>query len=203
MSVKVEVNENDLAEMVEQVWMSYLDPAGVSPLIPTYDDNQASDVHSSVSITGSWTGHVVYASSTVAARRAAAAFLAMEMDEVSTEDLSDVLGELANIVGGNVKAMLPPGAFLSLPQVVLAPESATKYPNAERITGVYGIWEGEPVSVSMWQSRSDNKRGERMKILIADDSRVMRQIVVRTLRQAGFGDHDLVEAADGKEAFLG
>jgi two-component system, chemotaxis family, chemotaxis protein CheY len=39
-----------------------------------------------------------------------------------------------------------------------------------------------------------------MKILIADDSRVMRQIVVRTLRQAGFGDHDLVEAADGRQA---
>jgi len=39
-----------------------------------------------------------------------------------------------------------------------------------------------------------------MKILIADDSRVMRQIVVRTLRQAGFGDHDLIEAANGKEA---
>jgi len=39
-----------------------------------------------------------------------------------------------------------------------------------------------------------------VKILIADDSRVMRQIVVRTLRQAGFGDHDLVEAADGKQA---
>jgi two-component system chemotaxis response regulator CheY len=39
-----------------------------------------------------------------------------------------------------------------------------------------------------------------MKILIADDSRVMRQIVVRTLRQAGFGDHELIEAADGREA---
>jgi two-component system, chemotaxis family, chemotaxis protein CheY len=39
-----------------------------------------------------------------------------------------------------------------------------------------------------------------MKILIADDSRVMRQIVTRTLRQAGFDGHDLVEAADGKEA---
>jgi two-component system, chemotaxis family, chemotaxis protein CheY len=39
-----------------------------------------------------------------------------------------------------------------------------------------------------------------MKILIADDSRVMRQIVVRTLRQAGFGDHDLIEAADGQQA---
>ncbi|GAA1800903.1 chemotaxis response regulator CheY [Luedemannella flava] len=40
-----------------------------------------------------------------------------------------------------------------------------------------------------------------MKILVADDSRVMRQIVTRTLRQAGFGDHDVVEAADGRQAF--
>jgi two-component system, chemotaxis family, chemotaxis protein CheY len=40
-----------------------------------------------------------------------------------------------------------------------------------------------------------------MKILIADDSRVMRQIVTRTLRQAGFEGHDLVEAADGKELY--
>ena len=39
-----------------------------------------------------------------------------------------------------------------------------------------------------------------MKILIADDSRVMRQIVTRTLRQAGFSGHDLVEAADGRQA---
>jgi two-component system chemotaxis response regulator CheY len=39
-----------------------------------------------------------------------------------------------------------------------------------------------------------------VKILIVDDSRVMRQIVTRTLRQAGFSGHDLVEAADGKQA---
>lgn len=39
-----------------------------------------------------------------------------------------------------------------------------------------------------------------MKILVADDSRVMRQIVVRTLRQAGYGGHEVVEAADGRAA---
>ena len=39
-----------------------------------------------------------------------------------------------------------------------------------------------------------------MKILVADDSRVMRQIVIRTLRQAGYDDHDIVEAEDGREA---
>jgi two-component system, chemotaxis family, chemotaxis protein CheY len=38
-----------------------------------------------------------------------------------------------------------------------------------------------------------------MKILIADDSRVMRQIVSRTLRQAGFDGHELVEASNGRE----
>jgi two-component system, chemotaxis family, chemotaxis protein CheY len=39
-----------------------------------------------------------------------------------------------------------------------------------------------------------------VKILVADDSRVMRQIVIRTLRQAGYDDHDVVEAEDGAEA---
>jgi two-component system chemotaxis response regulator CheY len=33
-----------------------------------------------------------------------------------------------------------------------------------------------------------------VKILVADDSRVMRQIVIRTLRQAGYDDHEIVEA---------
>ena len=39
-----------------------------------------------------------------------------------------------------------------------------------------------------------------MKILVADDSRVMRQIVIRTLRQAGYGGHDLIEAENGAVA---
>ena len=38
-----------------------------------------------------------------------------------------------------------------------------------------------------------------MKILIVDDSKVMRSIVKRTLRQAGFGGHDVIEAANGTE----
>jgi two-component system chemotaxis response regulator CheY len=39
-----------------------------------------------------------------------------------------------------------------------------------------------------------------MKILIVDDSKAMRMIVRRTLRQAGFGDHSVIEANNGKEA---
>ena len=76
----------------------------------------------------------------------------MSVDAVSPEDVADVLGELANIVGGNVKAMLPPGASLSLPRVVLAAVSPTGFPGEKRITALYGLWKGEPVAVSMWQS---------------------------------------------------
>ena len=39
-----------------------------------------------------------------------------------------------------------------------------------------------------------------MRILIVDDSKAMRMIVIRTLRQAGFADHDFAEAVDGVTA---
>ena len=37
-----------------------------------------------------------------------------------------------------------------------------------------------------------------MRVLVVGDSRVMRQIVVRALRQAGFGSLEVVEAGDGE-----
>lgn len=39
-----------------------------------------------------------------------------------------------------------------------------------------------------------------MKVVIADDSRVMRQIVIRTLRQAGYDWWEIEEAEDGAAA---
>lgn len=39
-----------------------------------------------------------------------------------------------------------------------------------------------------------------MKVLIVDDSKAMRMIVMRTLRQAGFGGHTVEQASNGKEA---
>ncbi len=38
-----------------------------------------------------------------------------------------------------------------------------------------------------------------MKILVVDDSKAMRMIVRRTLRQAGFEAHDVDEAENGRE----
>ena len=44
------------------------------------------------------------------------------------------------------------------------------------------------------------ERVSTMTILVVDDSSVMRKIVIRSLRQAGYGDHEVVEAEDGAQA---
>ncbi len=39
-----------------------------------------------------------------------------------------------------------------------------------------------------------------MKILVVDDSRAMRRIVTRTIGQAGYAEHDILEAENGLAA---
>jgi two-component system chemotaxis response regulator CheY len=39
-----------------------------------------------------------------------------------------------------------------------------------------------------------------LKLLVVDDSRAMRSIIRRVLRQAGYGQHEIIEAGNGQEA---
>lgn len=41
-----------------------------------------------------------------------------------------------------------------------------------------------------------------MKILIVDDSRAMRMIIKRTLKEAGYGEATVSEASNGREALV-
>lgn len=40
-----------------------------------------------------------------------------------------------------------------------------------------------------------------MKIMIVDDSKAMRMIIAKSLKLAGFGGHEVIEATNGVEAF--
>ncbi len=151
MSDHVTPTADNLRQIAEQVWAAYLDPEGVRPLLVGESRQAASAVSASVSLTGAWYGHVVVTCSSVAARHAAAAFLAMAADEVSDEDLTDVMGELANIVGGNVKSMLPAATAISLPHVVAG--AGNRFPTTRQICELSGTWLDEPFSISMWQGR--------------------------------------------------
>jgi chemotaxis protein CheX len=141
----------NLQEIADQVWTAYLDPEGIYPLLVGETSESPSAVSASVSLTGAWHGHVVVTCSTRAARSATAAFMAMESDEVGEEDMVDVMGELANIVGGNVKSMLPAATLVSLPQVVTG--ATLQFPTTRQVCELSGTWLDEPFSISMWQSR--------------------------------------------------
>ncbi len=71
-----------------------------------------------VRVRGAWEGAIHLACPPALARRAAAAMFALSVPEVSVEETRDSLGELTNIVGGNLKALLPGPSTLGLPRVV-------------------------------------------------------------------------------------
>lgn len=135
----------DLREITEQVWSSYLDPMGEAPLIESISPIAPNGTTSSVSVTGAWSGHVVVACSPGAARAVTAALLGMEPDETTGEDIADAMGELANVIGGNIKSLLDEPSQLSLPHVVTG--DGGRWPDTAEECRLAAVWQGEEVLV--------------------------------------------------------
>ena len=70
-----------------------------------------------VQITGAYEGAVILVVDVAMATRIAAAMFEMDAATVGDDERRDALGELANVVGGNIKARLRQPAQLSLPTV--------------------------------------------------------------------------------------
>jgi chemotaxis protein CheX len=147
------VHTEDLLSITAQVWESFLDPEGTSPLLPETGPAPI-DILAAVSVTGAWQGHVVVECSTAAARHAAAALLGVDTAEVSEDDVADALGELANIIGGNVKVLLPEPCALSLPYVAAA--DGARWPSVAEVCRLSGSWQDEPVMVAVLESRAES-----------------------------------------------
>jgi chemotaxis protein CheX len=89
------------------------------------DVDQLADAHElpmhllrgSVTITGVSNGVVTVDCSEELARRLAAAMFDAPESSLSEEEVLDSLGEIANIIGGNIKAMLPGPSKLGLPTI--------------------------------------------------------------------------------------
>jgi chemotaxis protein CheX len=146
----------DLEQIAEQVWSSYLDPDGDKPLVLMPPEHPANDIAAMVGLSGAWQGRVVICGSTPMARAATAALLGIGDDEVSSSDILDALGELANIIGGNIKSMLPEPSLLTLPSVHIAAEGgiAVVRGGADEVCRIEATWIGEPVSLSVLEGPS-------------------------------------------------
>ena len=87
----------------------------------------------SVQIAGEWMGCVVLELSPAAARAAASAMLQLPDESLTAADCEETAAELANVIGGNVKCLLPGPSLLSMPTVLNGNENGLRVHRAELI----------------------------------------------------------------------
>lgn len=111
--------EQSIGEIVSTVWDAVLG------LHVESDDNfQLTGAHPAhtyagvVQISGAWNGAVAVQCSEQLARTAAMTMFSIPEADVTVADLEDALGELTNMTGGNIKALMPETCTLGLPVVV-------------------------------------------------------------------------------------
>lgn len=99
-------------DVTQQVWTQFL---GI-PITPSPTSLGQSECAAVISIAGHWNGAIVVACNRRLARQAAATMLSLPAAEIDDECWRDTLNEVANIIGGNIKALLPGPSRLGLPE---------------------------------------------------------------------------------------
>jgi CheY-specific phosphatase CheX len=100
------------------------------------EDYESHRLLGTIQITGETPVSVVLSLSDGVVRDAAATMLQLPCEDVSDEDERDVVAELANMIGGNLKSMIQGASHLSLPTVVEGRNLGLQVPGAEMIDDV-------------------------------------------------------------------
>lgn len=110
-------------------------PLDVAPPPPT-----AREMTAFVLISGDWKGAVSVQCSDSSARRVAASMFGCAEAEVDADQLVDALGELANMMGGNLKSVLGVSCALSLPAVVAGDAMRVSLPHGQQVLALrFGV----------------------------------------------------------------
>jgi chemotaxis protein CheX len=138
------IDEATVLSIAEEAWLALVGEDEV--LVPLSVELPVDIMSSWVDVVGPWTGSVVLTTGRCTAEALSRALLRESAPEVlEIEDVEDAFGEIANVVGGNVKAALTGPSSLSLPQVGNAPVVR----NPADVCRVDVVWRGEPVSISV------------------------------------------------------
>ena len=133
-----------LVEMTQEIWTVLLSDAG--ELVPGGVDE--GEVSATISLSGAWNGTACLTCSRTAARHAARLMFDLPDEELTAAEISDALGELINVVGGNIKGILPGPTDLSLPTLHEEPFRVPGH--LELAYKILFTWLDEPVVVTVW-----------------------------------------------------
>ena len=138
------IDEAAVESIAQDAWIALVGEEEV--LVPLPGEPITDPLSSWVDVVGPWTGSVVLTTGRRTAEELTRALLREHSPEVlEDEDVADAFGEIANVVGGNVKAALPGHSGLSLPRVGNAPDLR----NPDDVCRVDLLWRGEPLSISV------------------------------------------------------
>jgi chemotaxis protein CheX len=111
-----EVSVEMLSEIVKSVFLTMMDLELSNSETQWHPGGDR--LTSFVQLTGEWNGAVLLECSRNQACDFAGRILAMDTPEAVDDDVRDVLGELANMIGGNMKCGMTQGVRLSMPTVL-------------------------------------------------------------------------------------
>lgn len=143
---------DDVSAVTEEVWSTFL--GHTEPLTVTAARDFDTDWSASVTIKGEWSGMVAIEMTDGGARRVTRGMLGLdETDDVSDTDLVDAFGELVNMVGGNVKSLVPGPSQLSLP--IVAHGQFAHGTDALELVHLAFSWGDEPLTVTVHSATTE------------------------------------------------
>ena len=105
-------------------------------------------------VDGAWHGAIVVRCPLALASLVTAAMFQSDKDP-TFEEVCDALGELTNMVAGNVKALLPQPSVLSLPTVAFGSQYEISVVGTRIVAAVPFMSESHPLVVSVVQRAGD------------------------------------------------
>jgi chemotaxis protein CheX len=141
---------SDLAAIASDVWEAFV--LGDVEVRPAPLAESGPVTCASVCLSGAWVGVVMVQSGPEAADLLSSTLLGLEPGEAVEADIADTLGEIANVIGGNLKSALPGPTLLSLP-VVTTGSSPALVKDAVEACSVGLHWSGHVLRVVVWSAR--------------------------------------------------
>jgi len=133
-----------MQSIADEVWPSLVGDG--EAFVPVPVPPPADVVSAWVDIIGPWTGSVVLTCAPATAAALTESVLMTRPPEVvDDEDVADALGELANVLGGNIKSVLPGDSRLGLPQIGSAPARG----RLDDVRSLVGQWRGNFLTITV------------------------------------------------------
>ena len=111
------IKEDQIYEIVEHIWTSFVGLHLKRHSSCTLSHDEDYYLIASLHIEGAWQGEVALVCSEGLAYRVTAHLFEINEDAVTWDEVKDALGELSNMIGGNMKQLLPEPSRLMLPIV--------------------------------------------------------------------------------------